>query len=130
MRTEKEIKGILELARRYGLSEWIAPLQWTLGADNLPSLRSDAITVMLEGWFIFGFIDARRAYHYYRGGISLCGKWNLVVPGNPENKEEAADAVQRVKTWAPQSGKFKRCMECERRLISLKQRLRADMHRT
>ena len=51
MRTEDEIKHTLDLARRFRLTEWLAPLRWALWEDTLPYLDTDAnpsvITVML-----------------------------------------------------------------------------------
>jgi hypothetical protein len=120
MRTEDEIKLTLDLVRRFHLTEWIAPLRWTLGEDSLPYLDTgatpDVITVMLEGWFNYHLADGRSVYHYYSGGISLCEKWNLIVFGNPENAENVAAAERRVKSWASVGVEIRRCRVCERKL--------------
>jgi len=120
MRTEDEIKRTLDLVRRFHLTEWIAPLRWTLGEDTLPYLDSganpDVITVMLEGWFNYHLADGRSVYHYYSGGISLCEKWNLIVFGNPENAADVAAAEGRVKSWASVGVEIRRCRVCEKKL--------------
>jgi hypothetical protein len=120
MRTEEEIKHALDLVRRFHLTGWIAPLRWILGEDTLPYLDTDknpcVITVMLEGWFNWNIGDARSVYHYYSEGMSLCGKWNLVEYGNPENPDDIAAAERKVKSWAALGSGIRRCGVCEMKL--------------
>jgi hypothetical protein len=126
MRTREEIERTLNLVRRFSLREWIAPLRWALGEDTLPYLDTDAnpsvITVMLEGWFNRNLANARSVYHYYSGGISLCGTWNLVEFGNPENPDDIAAAERKVKSWAPVGSRNRRCMVCERKMREQRRR--------
>jgi hypothetical protein len=120
MRNEDEIKRTLDLAYRFHLTEWVAPLKWILGEETLPYLDSDAksgvMTVMLDGWFNYDITDGRSSFHYYSGGISLCGKWNLIVFGNPGNSHEVAAAEREVKSWRPVGVDIRRCATCERKL--------------
>jgi hypothetical protein len=124
MRTEDEIKHTLDLARRFRLTEWLAPLRWALGEDTLPYLdtgeNNRIITVMLDGWFNWRIADARQAYHYYSGGMSLCGRWNLVVFGNPENPDDVAAAESKVRSWGSAGVDIRRCRACETKLRELR----------
>jgi hypothetical protein len=126
MRTEAEIQSTLDLARRFRLTEWLAPLRWALGEDTLPYLdtgeNNRVITVMLEGWFNWCIADARQVYHYYSGGISLCGKWNLIVFGNPEKPDEVARAESQVKSWGSVGVGIRRCRVCETKLRERRRR--------
>jgi hypothetical protein len=120
MRTEDEIKHTLDLVHRFRLTEWLAPLRWALGEDTLPYLDTDennsVVTVMLDGWFNWCIADARQVYHYYSGGISLCGRWNLVVFGNPDNPRDVAEAESRVRSWGAVGADIRRCRVCETKL--------------
>jgi hypothetical protein len=120
MRTEDEIKQTLDLARRFRLTEWQAPLRWMLGEDTLPYLDTDenpsVITVMLDGWFNWCIADARQVYHYYSKGSSLCGRWNLVEYGNPENPDDVAAAERKVRSWGAVGADIRRCRACETKL--------------
>jgi hypothetical protein len=120
MRTEDEIKHTLDLARRFRLTDWLAPLQWTLGEDTLPypdtGENDKIVTVMLEGWFNWRIADARQVYHYYSGGVSFCGRWNLAVSGNPENPGDVAEAERKVKSWGAVGVDIRRCRVCETKL--------------
>ena len=63
-----------------------------------------------EGW---GFLFNSRKWHYFRGGMSLCGKWGLL----------SSDALEQGNDNSPEN-----CAACKRKRLREVEKAAKEIH--